>query len=92
MNYRQSLAQLLMGIFLFVFLFPIATGKLSFLSSPTVGGDLDVAMTLWNERLPEIYLQIVFLGAAVLASLLVIRKPPSYHETELRKYGLEEKS
>ncbi len=90
MNYRQSLAQLLMGVFLFAFLFPISNGKLSFLSSPTTGGDLEVAVTLWNERLPEIYLQIIFLGAAVIASLLVIRKPPSYHETELQKYGMEE--
>jgi len=88
MNFRQSLAQVLLGFFLFVMLYPMTKSTFSLQKSAV--RDYDVAFTLWSERLPELYLQIVFLGASVIASLLVIRKPPSYSDIELRRYGLED--
>ncbi len=53
-------------------------------------GNSDIANILWLNRLSEVYLQVFYLGASIIASLLVIRKPPSYSEIEIERFSIEE--
>lgn len=94
MRVNHTIAQVLVGFFVLVLLIPLFRDNMFYLSSDGEGGSITqgISQTLWEDRLPELYLQPLFLGAAIIASLLVIRKPPKFAVDELEKYGLQEDS
>lgn len=76
---KRALAQIVIGLFFGIALIPIIFGKLDV--HTTEGVDLgsvhtNIGETIWISRLPEIYFHVIFLAATIIASVLVIRRPP----------------
>ncbi len=91
MEIKHTVAQILVGFFLFVLLVPLLQGNMYFIGAETPEEVTNgIASILWHARLPEIYLQTLFLGTSIIASLLVIRKPPKFAKEEMEKFGIEE--
>ena len=73
---KKALGQLVIGFLFTILTFPILLGTVQVVSSDITEEVADVASTFWYDRLPDVYFHAMFLGCSVIASMLVIRKPP----------------
>ena len=73
---KKAIGQLVIGFLFTILTFPILLGTVNVVSSDISVDEADVASVFWYERLPDVYFHVLFLGCSVIASMLVIRKPP----------------
>ena len=74
---NKMLGQLMIGVLFLTLTIPIIQNTELFEEpvDPAIETQ-KVSQVLWFDRLPEIYLHVIFLGASIIASVLVLRKPP----------------
>ena len=81
MQFIKTSATLLSSLFFgAVMVIPLLGKNLLVKESSIQGTNIpyEISITLWQYRLPDIYLHALFLATTIIASLVALRKPPRF--------------